>query len=130
MPFFEEALAPTALVPLGFGVLEIRAWFMLDRGRDSGAQNTHMLRLREYLSMFKEAAIAWIDDRAPTMGAALAFYSAFSLAPLLVIVIAVAGMIYGVDAARGAVVGQFSTLLLGGAVRWRDDGPGRARRRS
>jgi len=84
---------------------------MLDRGRDSGAQNTHMLRLREYLSMFKEAAIAWIDDRAPTMGAALAFYSAFSLAPLLVIVIAVAGMIYGVDAARGAVVGQFSTLL-------------------
>ena len=70
-----------------------------------------MSRLREYLSMFKEAAIAWVDDRAPTMGAALAFYSAFSLAPLLVIVIAVAGMIYGVDAARGAVVRQFSALL-------------------
>jgi membrane protein len=61
--------------------------------------------------LFKQAVIAWIDDRAPSMGAALAFYTAFSLAPLLVIVIAVAGMIYGVDAARGAVVGQFSDLL-------------------
>jgi membrane protein len=70
-----------------------------------------MLSLRDYPALFKEAAIAWIDDRAPSMGAALAFYTAFSLAPLLLIVIAVAGMIYGVDAARGAVVGQFSGLL-------------------
>ena len=70
-----------------------------------------MLPLREYPSLFKQAAIAWLDDHAPSMGAALAFYTAFSLAPLLVIVIAVAGMIYGVDAARGAVVGQFSDLL-------------------
>jgi membrane protein len=70
-----------------------------------------MLALREYPTLFKQAAIAWIDDRAPTMGAALAFYTAFSLAPLLVIVIAVAGMIYGVDAARGAVVSEFSDLL-------------------
>ena len=70
-----------------------------------------MLPLREYPTLFREAAIAWIEDRAPSMGAALAFYTAFSLAPLLVIVIAVAGMIYGVDAARGAVVGEFSDLL-------------------
>ncbi|HSS71615.1 MAG TPA: YihY/virulence factor BrkB family protein [Casimicrobiaceae bacterium] len=70
-----------------------------------------MAALREYLSIFKQAGNAWVDDRAPTMGAALAFYSAFSLAPLLVIVIALAGTIYGVDAARGAVVGQFGALL-------------------
>lgn len=70
-----------------------------------------MVALREYWSIFKEAANAWVDDRAQTMGAALAFYSAFSLAPLLVIVIALAGAIYGVDAARGAVVSQFSALL-------------------
>lgn len=73
-----------------------------------------MAAVREYLSIFKEAAKAWVDDRAQTMGAALAFYSAFSLAPLLVIVIALAGAIYGVDAARGAVVRQLSALL--GAV--------------
>src|SRR5437762_2003479 len=64
-----------------------------------------------YLSLLKQAAAAWSNDRAASMGAALAFYSAFSLAPLLVIVIAVAGMVYGVDAARGAVVKQFSVLL-------------------
>ncbi len=70
-----------------------------------------MLRPRTHVSLFKQAANAWVDDHASSMGAALAFYSAFSLAPLLVIVIAVAGMVYGVDAARGAVMNQFSSLL-------------------
>src|SRR5437016_2786941 len=64
-----------------------------------------------YLSLLKQAAAAWSKDHAASMGAALAFYSAFSLAPLLIIVIAVAGMIFGVDAARGAVVDQLGTLL-------------------
>ena len=45
------------------------------------------------------------------MGAALAFYSAFSLAPLLLIVIAIAGFVYGADAARKAVVKQFAELI-------------------
>jgi membrane protein len=67
--------------------------------------------LREHLSLFKEAAIAWFEDRGPSMGAALAFYSAFSLAPLLLVVIAVAGTFYGAEAARGAVVAQFAELL-------------------
>ena len=70
-----------------------------------------MLRLREYFSLFKQAAKAWSDDNAASMGASLAFYTAFSLAPLLIIVIAVAGMVFGVDAARGAVMKQFSSLL-------------------
>ena len=64
-----------------------------------------------YLSLLKQAAAAWSNDRAASMGAALAFYSAFSLAPLLIIVIAVAGMIFGVDAARGAVSAQLGALL-------------------
>src|SRR2546428_4350085 len=70
-----------------------------------------MSRVREYLTLLKQAAAAWVKDNAASMGAALAFYSAFSLAPLLVIVIAVAGMVYGVDAARGAIVHQFGSLL-------------------
>lgn len=44
-------------------------------------------------------------------GAALAFYSAFSLAPLLIIVIAVAGAVFGTDAARGAIVDQIAGLV-------------------
>jgi membrane protein len=70
-----------------------------------------MAMLRTYLSLLKEAAVAWVDDRCPTMGAALAFYTAFSLAPLLVIVIAIAGTIYGDAPARAAVVAQFDILL-------------------
>jgi membrane protein len=49
---------------------------------------------RLYFDLVKRAAVAWVDDRAPSMGAALAFYSAFSLAPLLIIVIAVAGAVF------------------------------------
>jgi len=66
---------------------------------------------RSYLEMLKRAGAAWVDDRAASMGAALAFYSAFSLAPLLIIVIALAGLIFGIDVARRAVVAQFSELV-------------------
>src|ERR1041385_1326185 len=45
------------------------------------------------------------------MGAALSYYALFSLAPLLVIVIAVAGLVFGAEAARAAVVAQMSGLL-------------------
>ncbi len=64
-----------------------------------------------YVSLFKRAALAWIKDGASSMGAALAFYSAFSLAPLLLIVMAVAGLVYGADTARKAVVRQFAELI-------------------
>ena len=66
---------------------------------------------RLYVDLVKQSGVAWVEDRAPTMGAALAFYSAFSLAPLLIIVIAVAGAVFGVDAARGAIVGQIAGLV-------------------
>ena len=57
------------------------------------------------------AARKWVDDRAPSMGAALAYYTAFSLAPLLVIVIAVAGLSVGHAAAQAAIVAQLGDLL-------------------
>jgi membrane protein len=54
---------------------------------------------------------AWIDDYASSMGAALAYYTLFSLAPLLILVIAVAGLIFGTDAAQGHVVAQLGGLI-------------------
>lgn len=54
---------------------------------------------------------SWINDYAPSMGAALAFYTMFSLAPLLLIAIAVAGLVFGQDAARGEIVTQLSAML-------------------
>src|SRR4029453_13284051 len=66
---------------------------------------------RLYADLVQQSGVAWVEDRAPTLGAALAFYSAFALAPLLIVVIGVAGAFFGVDAARGAIVGQIAGLV-------------------
>jgi membrane protein len=62
-------------------------------------------------TMAKEAVSAWSNDYAPSMGAALSYYSVFSLAPLLFIVISVAGLIFGGEAARGELFGQLRGLM-------------------
>jgi len=61
--------------------------------------------------LVKTAANAWVDDYAPSMGAALSYYSVFSLAPLLLIVISLAGLVFGEDAVRGEVFAQLQGLL-------------------
>ena len=63
------------------------------------------------LGVLKETASAWTEDYAPSMGAALSYYTLFSIAPLLLIVIAVAGLIFGADAARGELFGQLAGLI-------------------
>jgi membrane protein len=70
-----------------------------------------MPRLRQYFALLERAGQAWLADRAPSMGAALAFYSAFALAPLLIIASAVAGLVFGASRARSAVVAQFQELI-------------------
>jgi len=67
-----------------------------------------------YRSLFglSKAAIAnWQSDFAPSMGAALAYYTVFSIAPLLVIVIAVAAVVFGQDAAHAAIMEQARGML-------------------
>ncbi len=54
---------------------------------------------------------AWSDDYAPSMGAAISYYTVFSLAPLLVIVIALAGAFFGREAVEGLIVAQLSGLM-------------------
>ena len=61
--------------------------------------------------LVKAAGSAWVDDAAPSMGAALAYYTVFSIAPLLLLLIALAGLIYGQDAARGEIVGQLGGMM-------------------
>ncbi|MGZ5038931.1 MAG: YihY/virulence factor BrkB family protein [Usitatibacter sp.] len=62
-------------------------------------------------SLVKEAVTRWIDDYAPSMGAALSYYTIFSIAPLLIIVIAVAGIVFGDAAASGALFAQLRGML-------------------
>jgi membrane protein len=69
------------------------------------------MKAREYLALAKQAVGGWVDDRAASMGAALSYYSVFSVAPLLLIVIAVAGLVFGREAAQGAIVGEISDMV-------------------
>ncbi len=70
-----------------------------------------MISPKEILTLFKQAVGAWKEDRAPSMGAALAYYTAFSIAPLLILVIGVAGLVFGRDVAQAAILDQIQGLL-------------------
>lgn len=59
----------------------------------------------------KAAASSWVDDYAQSMGAALAYYTMLSIAPFLLIVVSLAGMIFGVEAARGEIAAQLQGLM-------------------
>ena len=66
---------------------------------------------REVWSLLRESVAEWIDDSASRKGAALAYYTIFSLAPILILAIAIAGMFFGEEAARGEIVAQIHGLV-------------------
>ncbi len=61
--------------------------------------------------LVRETVVAFIEDRALSRGAAIAFYTVISIAPVLVIVVGIAGLAFGEDAARHAVSGQIADLM-------------------
>jgi membrane protein len=63
------------------------------------------------LRLLVQAATRWSNDGGPQLGAAIAFYTMFAVAPLLVVVIAIAGAVFGPEAARGQIVGQIQGLV-------------------
>ena len=69
------------------------------------------MTIRDLVGLARAAGRAWVDDYAPSMGAALAYYTIFSIAPLLLIVISVAGLVFGEQAARGELFGQLEDLV-------------------
>lgn len=69
------------------------------------------LRIRELFDLVRVAAREWSQDRCLQLGAALAYYTIFSMAPLLVIVIAVAALVFGREAAEGELLQQFEASL-------------------
>lgn len=70
-----------------------------------------MLSPKRLFNLFVKAGKAWVDDFAPSMGAAISYYTVFSLAPLLIIVIAMAGAVFGREAVQGQIVAQLSGLI-------------------
>jgi membrane protein len=68
-------------------------------------------RFRELGDLLKHTASDWKEDKAARLAAALAYYTAISIAPLLVVIIAIAGMVLGEEAARGAILGELGGLV-------------------
>jgi len=79
------------------------------------------LLTNRWTALVKDTVAAWIDDYAPSMGAALSYYTVFSLAPMLLIVISVAGMVFGAEAARGEIFGQLRGLMGADAAKTVED---------
>src|SRR3954451_2906455 len=66
---------------------------------------------RALLAILKETYGDWSEDKASRLAAALAYYTAFSVAPLLLISIAVAGLVFGREAAQGQIFAQLDGML-------------------
>ena len=69
------------------------------------------MNLKVILKLLVATYTKWTEDHAERLGAALAFYTVLSLAPLLLIVIAIAGLVFGQEAAQGQIIGQIQGLI-------------------
>jgi membrane protein len=67
--------------------------------------------IKRVWALVKATFSSWLDDYAPSMGAALAYYTLFSIAPLLLIVISTAGLVFGEQAVRGEIFDQLRGLM-------------------
>jgi membrane protein len=61
--------------------------------------------------LLKETALSFMADEALSRGAAMAFYAVTALAPVLLIIVAIAGLVFGDDAAQNALTGQFQSMM-------------------
>jgi membrane protein len=75
------------------------------------------MRRPPILEMFAPTLRAWWDDDALRLGASLAYYTLFAIAPILLVTTAVGGMVFGADAVRGEIVGQLDHLVGGEGAR-------------
>jgi membrane protein len=78
------------------------------RSRRVNAIPRQFIRMQSVLG---KSLSAWIDHRASSKGAALAFYTLFSMTPILILAIAAAGYFFGAEAAQGEIVAQVEGLV-------------------
>jgi len=69
------------------------------------------MKPRDVVPLLKQTAAEWLDDKAMRMGAALSYYTVFSIAPLLIIVMAIAGAVFGEQAAEKQISGEISSTV-------------------
>lgn len=69
------------------------------------------IRIKSIFTLLKETFQEWQRDKASLLAAALAYYTVFSITPLLVIAIAIAGAVFGQDTAKGEILAQVNSLV-------------------
>lgn len=106
---------------------------MKDHPLEDGLARALPVPLRPSARLAVLAARLWVSEGGPLYGAAIAFYTMFALAPLLVLAIWIAGLVFGAEAARGGIGAQIETLVGPTAARgiealvasaWREPGGG------
>ncbi len=70
-----------------------------------------MKLLRNIFNLFRETFAEWNEDKAPRLAAALSYYTAFSIAPVLIVVIGIASIAFGQDAVRGQLQNEIQGLI-------------------
>lgn len=70
-----------------------------------------MLKPSQLWTLFRDTFTAWNNDKVPRHGAALAYYTVLSLVPLLVVIIAIIGLIFGREVGQGYILGQIGSLV-------------------
>jgi membrane protein len=80
-------------------------------GETSSGRKSRVSLLETLTALHRQAGAAWLADNAPRFGAALAFYTLFSIAPVLIVAVSVAGFVFGEKAAQGEIVRQFQGLM-------------------
>jgi len=68
------------------------------------------MKLRSLWTLMRQTYSEWSDDNALRLSAALSYYALFSLAPLFLLILSVAGLVFGQDAARGDIAKEIHTL--------------------
>ena len=69
------------------------------------------MKFLEILRLLWQAIVAWWNDNAMRLGASVAYYTLFAIAPILLVATAVAGSLFGAEAVRGEIVGQIDQLV-------------------
>jgi membrane protein len=67
--------------------------------------------MKHFLSLFHQAMAEWQRDKAPRLSAALAFYTIFSLSPVLVLVVLIAGVFFGIETTQAFLVGKIRAFM-------------------
>lgn len=83
----------------------------VQRSRRESGSGLQWRSMRTWWTLLKEAFEKWSADKAPRLGAALSYYTVFSLVPLLVLTISIAGLVFGTEAAQQAIMTQIESLV-------------------